>query len=371
MVCRHAAILRLGGLAILALLLARQVPAQDEEERANGGFVGAKVCGSCHSEEYEKQSRSAHARSLHRAPDHPLAAAFPSSGVKNRAPDFRFQLTRADDELRIRASQKGQFVELPLDWAFGAGDHAVTFVSQIDEGVYLEHYLSYFAKAGSLDVTPGHEDGTAATLTEAIGVPFETFDPNQDILRCFGCHATGPLSLGPRYDIQPSELGVRCEVCHGPGRRHVEAVGAGQVEQARKLINNPGRFNGPEQIEFCGSCHRKPPAKDQTFTWDNPWFTRHQPMYLSQSTCFKESNGALSCTTCHDPHSPVRRDASLFYAGLCIECHQSGSHPEVEAASLDDCAGCHMPAVSPRPYIQFANHWIGIYENGETLKPSR
>jgi len=271
----------------------------------------------------------------------------------------------------MHVSQDGQFVELSLDWAFGAGDHAVTFVSQVDGDIYLEHYLSYFSKAHSLDVTPGHEEGTATTLTEAIGVPFETFDSNQDIFRCFGCHTTGPLSLGPRYDIQPSELGVRCEVCHGPGGDHVDAIGAGKVEQSRKLINNPGRLDGEAQIELCGSCHRKPPAKGQTFTWDNPWFTRHQTMYLSQSACFKQSNGALSCTTCHDPHSPVRRDASLYCSGLCVECHQSGSHPEVEAASLDDCAGCHMPAVSPRPYIQFANHWIGIYENGDTLKPSR
>ena len=363
--------MRLGELCILALFLVQSAPAQKALEQPSGQYVGAKVCGSCHSEQYEKQSRSAHARALHRAPDHPLAASFVSGSEKSRAPDFQFQLSRTAGELRVRASRAGQFVELPLDWAFGAGDHAVTFVSQVDENIYVEHYLSYFAKAGSLDVTPGHEEGSAATLTEAIGVPFETFDPNQDILRCFGCHTTGPLSLGPLYDIQPAELGVRCEVCHGPGSRHVEAIGEGRIEQARERINNPGRLSGSEQIEFCGSCHRKPPAKGQTFTWDNPWFTRHQPMYLSQSACFKESDGKLSCTTCHDPHSNVRRNAALFYAGLCVECHQSGSHPEVKAAGLDDCAGCHMPAVSPRPYIQFANHWIGIYENGETLKPSR
>ena len=110
----------------------------------------------------------------------------------------------------------------------------------------------------------------------------------------------------------------------------MNAIGAGKLEEARKLIDNPGRLDGPAQIELCGTCHRKPPAKDQTFTWDNPWFTRHQTMYLSQSACFKQSNGKLSCTTCHDPHSPVRRDASLYYSGLCAECHQSGSHPEVE-----------------------------------------
>jgi len=89
------------------------------------------------------------------------------------------------------------------------------------------------------------------------------------------------------------------------------------VEQSRKLINNPGRLDGEAQIELCGSCHRKPPAKGQTFTWDNPWFTRHQTMYLSQSACFKQSNGALSCTTCHDPLTPSGA-THLFTTQGCV-----------------------------------------------------
>ena len=143
---RHA----LARLALLTLAVSPPILAQPTPEPTDEKFVGAHVCGSCHTEQYEKQSRSAHARSLHRAADHPLVDAFPSSVAKSRPPDFQFQLTRTADGLRMRASRGGQFVELPVDWTFGAGDHAVTFVSQADGETYLEHYLSYFSKAGGL-----------------------------------------------------------------------------------------------------------------------------------------------------------------------------------------------------------------------------
>src|SRR4029078_510632 len=64
---------------------------------------------------------------------------------------------------------------------------------------------------------------------------------------------------------------------------------------------------------------------------------------LRQSACFRGSQGALLCTTCHDPH--VRSNPDSF-AAACGKCHQTkltalvaaGTHPASAA-----CADCHMP----------------------------
>ena len=78
-------------------------------------------------------------------------------------------------------------------------------------GSYVEHGLSYYPATKSMAPTPGHSSGT--------DLRFRTFDSTATALRCFQCHSTGTLTLAAGNTIQPSELGVRCESCHGPGAR--------------------------------------------------------------------------------------------------------------------------------------------------------
>jgi len=240
------------------------------------------------------------------------------------------------------------------DWAFGAGDQAITYVSQLDSDHYVEHGLTWYASTKSLALTPGH--------TTPDGVRYRTFDPSAAILRCFQCHSTGPPKLGARYQIEPSEPGVRCESCHGPGQAHIQANGA------RDAIFNPRRLTAAGLNDFCGACHRKPPAAGGDTDWTNPWNTRHQPLYLSQSACFLQSNGKLSCLTCHLPHEPLARDAAA-YGKRCAGCHPSVRHRT--AVSGRACTGCHMPRVTARPELVFTNHWIGVYAKGGYLRPAR
>jgi predicted CXXCH cytochrome family protein len=37
---------------------------------------------------------------------------------------------------------------------------------------------------------------------------------------------------------------------------------------------------------------------------------------LRKSRCFLESKGALTCTTCHDPHGAPKN-----YTAVCLQCH--------------------------------------------------
>ncbi len=293
--------MRLARGVLLILVISSLTPAQQ--------YVGSVACGKCHSDKFGAQSKTAHAHALAPAP----------------------------------AGSPGQ-------WAFGAGAKAKTWVSQVDSESYSEHGLSYYAATKSMALTPGHENSADQR--------YRTLDPVASVLRCFRCHSTGEIRLGSRNSIQPSEPGVHCEACHGPGGDHVQGKWSS--------IRNPKRLNAVELNNYCGVCHRKPPEAGNANDWTNAWNIRHQPTYLDRAACFRKSAGALSCLTCHDPHKPVDLVAAN-YDKRCSSCHASVRHRAPVASRA--CVDCHMPQVSVGQNLRFTNHWIGIYSAGLDFVP--
>jgi Zn finger protein HypA/HybF involved in hydrogenase expression len=333
-------------------------------------YVGAEACGACHREQFEAQSRSGHSRSLSRAAEHPLAGRFDGLEVRLDG-SFQYGIERRDNALLFQVRQGDSARQHVIDWAFGAGQQAVTFVSRLDEDSYAELRASFYPGNG-LALTPGHQNQHPASVTEALGVRYKIFSPRSEILSCFGCHSTGTPALGEAFEIRPAELGVRCESCHGPGREHTERIAQGEVEAARRAIGNPARLRAEAQMEFCGQCHRPPASDGVAIDWSDPWNVRHQPVYLTRSACFQKSAGGLSCQGCHDPHEALRRNDTAFYNEKCVACHSVENHPPaVVCRSEPGCVSCHMPAVQPQPELAFHNHWIGVYAKGDALRPQR
>src|SRR3954468_3823308 len=99
-------------------------------------YAGAEACAKCHPSEFKLQSSSAHARAL------------------------------------ARSTPKQ-----PREWAFGAGEQAITFVSRPDPEHYREEGKSWYRKLNGYSLTPG-----AAT---PAGTTYRIFDPSGAILRCF------------------------------------------------------------------------------------------------------------------------------------------------------------------------------------------
>jgi hypothetical protein len=285
--------------SISRLLLITLLATSPAAIRAND-FVGALACRACHLEQYTAQTKTGHATAL---------------------------------------ARNGE------TWNFGSGLQAVTPVSRVNDELYKEHGLTKYTRSKREGMTPGHQNTS--------GVPYRVYDPGAQILKCFQCHSTGPLSIKPGQGIQPRELGVRCETCHGPGGDHAKAPGKANIFQPKML-------NGAGVNELCGNCHRQPPKADEDTNWSDPWNARHQPVSFAQSACFRESKGQMTCMTCHDPHGakPVRQDA-------CGGCHQTPRHMK-SLAKGQTCVGCHMPVVKPSADLQFANHWIGVYAPGST-----
>jgi DmsE family decaheme c-type cytochrome len=115
-----------------------------------------------------------------------------------------------------------------------------------------------------------------------------------------------------------------CEMCHGPGRKHVE-VGGGRVG-----IVSPKRLSAPEVRPICLRCH-----EDQ-----------------SQQLKFRHNEhdyDVLACNDCHSPHQPKKQEFMLIASQpeLCYRCHREirkefskPFHHKVPEAAMQ-CRDCH------------------------------
>ncbi|HKD06770.1 MAG TPA: multiheme c-type cytochrome [Bryobacteraceae bacterium] len=358
--------------AVLALLMT-SLKASGQSANPSHGLVGAVECAACHRGEFEAQSQSEHAHALSRPAEHALAREFASSSDFVRSGKHRFHFFSAEGALRVRAWDNTDQIEIPLDWAFGAGEQAVTFVSRIDSEWYLENALSYYSAFRSYALTPGQQDARRESLKTAVGRIYRTDDTIGGITGCFECHSTGPVTRDAAGALRPHEAGVRCEACHGEGSAHKTAALSHNRKQAISSIANPGRMTAQELNLFCGKCHRAQSTEGVETDWNVAWNVRHQPIYFSQSACFRQSRGAFSCITCHDPHTRLIRSDSSYNA-KCRECHNQAERKPAKACgdtNTSNCVECHMPTVSPQPWLRFTNHWIGVYSGGGKLKPRR
>ncbi len=75
---------------------------------------------------------------------------------------------------------------------------------------------------------------------------------------------------------QNRHSGIRCEICHGPGAKHIE------TSDAKDIIKPKGR-------EFCGKCHQKEAA-------------RRGDVIVQQDLA--THNPGKDCIECHNPHQP-------------------------------------------------------------------
>ncbi|HLX76400.1 MAG TPA: tetratricopeptide repeat protein, partial [Terriglobales bacterium] len=81
---------------------------------------------------------------------------------------------------------------------------------------------------------------------------------------------------------------------------------------------------------------------------------------LAQSVCKQRSGDAMSCMSCHDPHSwPSPETKVAYYRSKCLACH-GVAFGQKHRQGNPNCIGCHMPAVASRDvaHTQATDHRI-------------
>ncbi len=141
---------------------------------------------------------------------------------------------------------------------------------------------------------------------------------------CVSCHAQQGKefanSTHAKYTFSEKDAeGQGCEICHGPGSKHVEAGGQGFIINPKK---NP---------QTCFECH---PEKKAEFS-----LQYHHPVL----------EGKMSCADCHAPHTEEILPGSAVTLEntneKCLKCHPEYRGPFVyeHGAMREGCTVCHTP----------------------------
>ena len=228
--------------------------------------------------------------------------------------EYSYALVRGPEESRFVVKDGKEAVSAPIDWAFGTGEVAQTYVLKRKDA-YLESRLTYYTSLMALGITTGHSSALPQGLEETLG---DVID-GETTPRCFGCHTTGSTASG-RFDPEHATLGVTCEACHGPGVKHVDAMKSGVDVPVEKTIFSAKELSPVDSVDFCGACHRTP-VDVAAFMPANMGIAtlRFQPYRLERSLCWGEKGDArITCVACHDPHQPLVREAGACDA-KCFE----------------------------------------------------
>lgn len=349
-------------------------------EAAN--YVGSEACVECHQQAARDHAASRHATTLHPGSDPAFRRAFQSGpGARVKDPDYGFEYVAVErnGERLIRVHDLAGWHEAAVLWAFGSGKHGHTFLcgsprpgpeprtpaeqraaeelpspTAEEAALFLEARISYYSRSGKWDITPGQTSGPVSLS------PLGRTQSLEEAQKCFLCHSSAVVSDGRQIDTRASRFQVGCESCHGPGRAHVDAARRGAPPETLK---SP-KLTPETSIALCGRCHRtvgegqRPPGVEQAAR-----VVRFQGVGLTQSRCFQESGGRLTCLTCHEPHKNAETNHE-GYVRACRGCHTGtpAGSPTCPVSPQSGCVSCHMtPETSGFPQgMRFFDHWIRI-----------
>ena len=280
----------------------------------------------------------------------------------------RYQLDDKDEHINV--------FEQEVDWILGSGKTSRNYFYQTDAGELYQLPIAYYAREKFWYMAPGYDRREHEGVMRRVG------------RECMFCHnaypdvAEGSDAYGAR-PVYPSKLpqGIGCQRCHGPGAEHVRAAlnKDTEVERVRATIVNPARLEPQLRDAVCDQCHLQPSVAlfgvrrfgraDYSFVPGEPlpdylvqmdvseqgkrrserFEINHHSYRLRQSRCFQESEGALHCVSCHDPHRKTpAEDRAAHYRSRCLKCHEPGDYETVHetaavAEGTGDCVSCHMP----------------------------
>jgi hypothetical protein len=351
------------------------------------GYVPDAVCATCHKDIAASFAETGMGRSFYRADPVVAIEDFGAPDFLHAPTGRYYRVFIADGRYRFtryRLASDGTKIDefaTDIDWIMGSGNHSRVYMYQTADGALFQLPLAWYSQTTSWAMAPGFETDVHQGISRMVQA------------RCMGCHNAYPevpegSDRAGHDTLYPTDLpeGIGCQRCHGPGADHSGLALSGLAEGAalKAAIVNPGDLEPDLLYSVCYGCHMQPTVsingqlrlgrghfgfrpgqpigafiaqmeiEDALRIKADRFDINHHPYRLEQSTCFTESDGALGCLTCHDPHVKRRpEERASHYRAACLSCHETDAdglprlagstvvHPAITPE--DDCTSCHMP----------------------------
>jgi len=417
--------------------IARPESSQESTNRTptrnnESAYYGSDACRGCHADIYRQWSGSGMSKMLRQyAPENVLGDFKTNNefylGDEAEYRGGKFRITRGGQRtlfarmvirsnrhyFEIRQSD-GQWHSYPVDYTIGSKfeqayatklPNGEIHVFPIQYSVLQEQWINFWK------VIDGPESERADPRT------WERLDGSTSYQAiCAVCHTSQLRNVkGGGFDVNHLEFkepGINCEMCHGPSADHVVEATTGEF-YPKPPQSPPVNFDGIDNRKFvaiCAQCHmqsaiRRPgPAGELNYSANGDFFgnlvrepfgefsrkgfykdgrfrqTTFMVEALERSQCFKKA--AVSCGTCHDPHShgSAGNPTSLKLRDqpdrMCTGCHtqfqdsaraarHSHHAPESEGSR---CVSCHMPRIMDALLFRARYHQIDDIPNAAMTK---
>lgn len=365
------------------------------------GYVPDASCRECHALICDSYQHVGMARSAYRPTVDNIIEDY-EHGTYYHEPSQRYYKMYHRDgvfyQKRYQLDANGRHIneyEARVDFIIGSGKNERTYVTRDPAGEFYQLPVSWYSKTHEWAMTPGYDKQNNPGFTRMVK------------RECMFCHNAYPQQpegtdvLGQPF-VYPETLpeGIGCQRCHGPGAEHTRVAldPKSGTKQVTSSIVNPARLEPQLRDDVCNQCHLQPSANPSSFLrltgrsdysykpgerlrdyelvvdYSSPkkraerFEINHEAYRLYQSPCYIKSNGAMSCLTCHDPHTkPEPEQRVAYFRSKCLTCHKieqcnaaMAQQNSTHAAGGADCIPCHMPQHRPEDVIHVVaiDHWI-------------
>ena len=400
----------LGALGQPGPLLSSEAPVGIQSETVLADYVGSETCAMCHQDTYQNWSHTGMARMLRPYAAENILGDFVENNVfylgdeviedgesykfiqgKDRQPFARMIVDRGRHYFEIKQSDLS-WHRYPVDYTIGS-KWQQGYVTRLPDGQLQVFPIEYNARYRKwvnfwkIIDAPGTERDDPRS--------WEKFSPATNyLMNCAVCHTSQLRNTkGGGFQAENLEFrepGIDCEMCHGPGGKHVAWHMQGKAYKKDPLEPPVDftRISSAESVAICSQCHMqsaiRAPGPDGELNYSrgrDRFFERYlsrpygefflnahfkdgrfrQTSFIVESflrsNCFRK--GGATCISCHDPHhdDAASNPTSLRFRSepnnMCTQCHaeledaaklqRHTRHPMNSQGS--QCASCHMPRI--------------------------